>query len=417
MLTGLIDIIISIIQSVMFIIASNYCVNKQYKKSKLQSIILIAITSFFVIFSTYLLGNSSLGIIVIHMGQLLLTNLMFKDDKLGATIGFSIIYSIIGISANLSFVIFTIFNNISTSDNIYAIIIILYFPQFIISYFVLKNMKFIHKINLIIKSRVSSIITLIIGTVVFDFIMSFSRIISDKDNPVFKEIIFVLLGGFIIFIAWHFINIDKNSKQVYILNEELESKINELKKIKHDYGSQISYLYGAYLMNNYEKLGELLKGIIEGNDISTQVKVLSNEDSIIAQVVNSTDLKEVDVLIDEKAELKDTNISELELHKIISNIVRNSIEALKGRGLLMINSYYSYNHVIISLQNNGPEIDKNIIDRIFEEGFSTKKNKNGDNGFGLHIVKEIVDKNNGHISVTSNKEVCYKTTFTYLIVI
>ncbi|MBS6500522.1 MAG: GHKL domain-containing protein [Clostridium sp.] len=405
MLTGLIDIIISIIQSVMFIIASNYCVNKQYKKSKLQSIILIAITSFFVIFSTYLLGNSSLGIIVIHMGQLLLTNLMFKDDKLGATIGFSIIYSIIGISANLSFVIFTIFNNISTSDNIYAIIIILYFPQFIISYFVLKNMKFIHKINLIIKSRVSSIITLIIGTVVFDFIMSFSRIISDKDNPVFKEIIFVLLGGFIIFIAWHFINIDKNSKQVYILNEELESKINELKKIKHDYGSQISYLYGAYLMNNYEKLGELLKGIIEGNDISTQVKVLSNEDSIIAQVVNSTDLKEVDVLIDERAELKDTNISELELHKIISNIVRNSIEALKGRGLLMINSYYSYNHVIISLQNNGPEIDKNIIDRIFEEGFSTKKNKNGDNGFGLHIVKEIVDKNNGHISVTSNKEV------------
>lgn len=405
MLTGLIDIIISIIQSVMFIIASNYCVNKQYKKSKLQLIILIAITSFFVIFSTYLLGNSSLGIIVIHMGQLLLTNLMFKDDKLGATIGFSIIYSIIGISANLSFVIFTIFNNISTSDNIYAIIIILYFPQFIISYFVLKNMKFIHKINLIIKSRVSSIITLIIGTVVFDFIMSFSRIISDKDNPVFKEIIFVLLGGFIIFIAWHFINIDKNSKQVYILNEELESKINELKKIKHDYGSQISYLYGAYLMNNYEKLGELLKGIIEGNDISTQVKVLSNEDSIIAQVVNSTDLKEVDVLIDEKAELKDTNISELELHKIISNIVRNSIEALKGRGLLMINSYYSYNHVIISLQNNGPEIDKNIIDRIFEEGFSTKKNKNGDNGFGLHIVKEIVDKNNGHISVTSNKEV------------
>ncbi len=405
MLTGLIDIIISIIQSVMFIIASNYCVNKQYKKSKLQLIILIAITSFFVIFSTYLLGNSSLGIIVIHIGQLLLTNLMFKDDKLGATIGFSIIYSIIGISANLSFVIFTIFNNISTSDNIYAIIIILYFPQFIISYFVLKNMKFIHKINLIIKSRVSSIITLIIGTVVFDFIMSFSRIISDKDNPVFKEIIFVLLGGFIIFIAWHFINIDKNSKQVYILNEELESKINELKKIKHDYGSQISYLYGAYLMNNYEKLGELLKGIIEGNDISTQVKVLSNEDSIIAQVVNSTDLKEVDVLIDEKAELKDTNISELELHKIISNIVRNSIEALKGRGLLMINSYYSYNHVIISLQNNGPEIDKNIIDRIFEEGFSTKKNKNGDNGFGLHIVKEIVDKNNGHISVTSNKEV------------
>lgn len=404
MYTGLIDIISSIIQSIMFIIASNYCVNKKYKKNKLQSIILIIITTFFIIFSTYLLGNSSLGIIIIHMGQLLLINIMFKEDKLGATIGFSIIYSIIGICANLSFLLLTIFNNVANSDNVYATIVILYFPQFIISYFVLKNMNFIHKMNLIIKSRISSIITLIIVTVVFDFIMSFSRIISDKDNPVFKEIIFVLLGGFIIFIAWHFINIDKSFKQVTILNKELESKINELKKIKHDYGSQISYLYGAYLMNDYEKLGELLKGVIEGNDISTKVKVLSSEDSIIAQVVNSTDLKEVDVLIDEKADLKDTNISELELHRIISNIVRNSVEALKGKGLLMINTYYSYNHVVISLQNNGPEIDKKIIDRIFEEGFSTKENKNGDNGFGLHIVKELVDKNNGDITVTSNKK-------------
>lgn len=404
MYTGLIDIISSIIQSIMFIIASNYCVNKKYKKNKLQSIILIIITTFFIIFSTYLLGNSSLGIIIIHMGQLLLINIMFKEDKLGATIGFSIIYSIIGICANLSFLLLTIFNNVANSDNVYATIVILYFPQFIISYFVLKNMNFIHKMNLIIKSRISSIITLIIVTVVFDFIMSFSRIISDKDNPVFKEIIFVLLGGFIIFIAWHFINIDKSFKQVTILNKELESKINELKKIKHDYGSQISYLYGAYLMNDYEKLGELLKGVIEGNDISTKVKVLSSEDSIIAQVVNSTDLKEVDVLIDEKADLKDTNISELEIHRVISNIVRNSVEALKGKGLLMINTYYSYNHVVISLQNNGPEIDKKIIDRIFEEGFSTKENKNGDNGFGLHIVKELVDKNNGDITVTSNKK-------------
>lgn len=404
MYTGLIDIINSIIQSIMFIIASNYCVNKQYKKSKLQLIILITITSLFIIFSTALLGNSSLGIIIIHIGQLLLINMMYKDDKLGSTIGFSIIYSIIGISANLSFILLTILNNITNADNIYATIVVLYLPQFIISYFILKNMKLIYKINLIIKSRISSTITLIIWTVVFDFIMSFSRIISDKDNPVFKEIIFVLLGIFIIFITWHFVNIDKNSREVYILNNQLEKKINELKKIKHDYGSQISYLYGAYLMNNYEKLGELLKGIIAGNDISTQVKVLSSEDSIISYVVNSTDLKDVDVIIDEKAELENTNINELELQKIISNIVRNSIAALKGRGLLMINSYYSYNHVVISIQNNGPEIDKNIIDRIFEEGFSTKENKNGDNGFGLYIVKEIIDKYNGNISVTSNKE-------------
>ncbi|WP_322546048.1 ATP-binding protein, partial [Clostridium perfringens] len=69
-------------------------------------------------------------------------------------------------------------------------------------------------------------------------------------------------------------------------------------------------------------------------------------------------------------------MSEIEVQRVISNIVRNSVEALKGSGLLMIKSYYNYNHVVISVQNNGPQIDKKIIDRIFVQGFSTKKNKN-----------------------------------------
>ncbi|MDZ7542941.1 GHKL domain-containing protein [Clostridium perfringens] len=157
-------------------------------------------------------------------------------------------------------------------------------------------------------------------------------------------------------------------------------------------------------MGNYEKLGELLKGIIAGNNISTNVKVLSSEYSIISQIVNSIDLKDVDVLIDEKAELEHTNVSEIELQRVISNIVKNSVEALDGKGLLMIKSYYSYNNIVISVQNNGPEIDKNIINRIFQQGFSTKENKNGDNGFGLYIVKEIVDKYNGDIDILSSKE-------------
>ena len=37
---------------------------------------------------------------------------------------------------------------------------------------------------------------------------------------------------------------------------------NELKKVKHDYGAQISYLYGLHLMGQHERLGSALKDII-----------------------------------------------------------------------------------------------------------------------------------------------------------
>lgn len=410
MYTGLIDTINSIIQSIMFVVAANYCVSEKHKKSKNHLILLIISLWIMMTLTTYLLGNSSLSIIIIHITELIFFVIFaYKNDKLGATIGFTIVYLIIGITVIVSFFTFILIVNNTNINITYANILIMYLPQFLVSYLVLKNIKFIYKINLIIKSRTLSIFTLIITTLAVDFTISFLFIYNDKDNPIFKEMIFVFLATFIVFITLYFANIDKKASEINSLNVELKSKINELRKIKHDYGSQISYLYGTYLMKDYEKLGKLLKDVIEGYDISSQVKVISSNLSLITQIINTTDLKEVDVLIDEKANLNDANINELDLQRIISNIIRNSIEALNGKGLLIITSCYSYKYIIINIQNNGPEINKDIIEKIFEEGFSTKENKNGDNGFGLYIVKEIIDNYNGNISVTSNKEI---TTFT-----
>lgn len=410
MYTGLIDTINSIIQSIMFVVAVNYCVSEKHKKSKNHLILLIISLWIIITLTTYLLSNSSLSIIIIHITELIFFVIFaYKNDKLGATIGFTIVYLIIGITVIVSFFTFILIINNTNINITYANILIMYLPQFLVSYLVLKNIKFIYKINLIIKSRTFSIFTLIITTLAVDFTISFLFIYNDKDNPIFKEIIFIFLATFIVFITLYFASIDKKASEINSLNVELKSKINELRKIKHDYGSQISYLYGTYLMKDYEKLGKLLKNVIEGYDISSQVKVISSNLSLITQIINTTDLKEVDVLIDENANLNDANINELDLQRIISNIVRNSIEALNGKGLLMIKSYYSYRYIIINIENNGPEIDKDIIEKIFEEGFSTKENKDGDNGFGLHIVKEILDSYNGSISVTSNKEI---TTFT-----
>jgi two-component system, LytTR family, sensor histidine kinase AgrC len=402
---GFFDIISTLIQTIMIFSIVNYCLDKDQKKDKAQLFILIVLTASIVTVVTDLMGNYSLSAIIIHIILISLIIILYKGDKLGGIIAFSITYSIIGITGIMSFNIYLLFvNNLSDKYSDLMTIIFMLFPQYIISYLVLINMKLIYKVYISIKSTVSSIFTLLIITLSLDFIMSFSRIYNDQDNPVFKELVFILLGAFIIVVTLYFANVDKKSNEILSLNRELEKKINELKKIKHDYGSQISYLYGAYLMGNNEKLGELLKGIIEGHDISSQVKILSSEDSLIAQIVNTTDLKDVDILIDEKAKLEDAKINEIDLQRVISNIVRNSVEALNGSGLLMIKSYYSFNRVIISIQNNGPEIEKNMLDRIFEEGFSTKENKNGDNGFGLYIVKEIIEKYNGIITVNSSEE-------------
>lgn len=409
MYVGYIDIINSFIQSIMFVCAVNYCISKEHKKNKLQIYMFVALYFLLITVNTFFLGNSSLSIILIHIQEILFFIVIYyKSDKLSAIIGFSIIYLLIGINSIVCFVVLVLITKFVNIDFVNANIIIMYLPQFALSYFVLRNMNLIYKLYLIIKSRISSILILINFTLILDFSLSFSVIINGKDNPIFKEIIFILLAGFLILITIYFNNINKKANEIYLLNGELEKKINELKKIKHDYGSQISYLYGAYLMNDYEKLGKLLKDIINGHDISLEIKVLTSEDSIISRVINTTNLKEVNLLIDEKANLNEANIKEMDLQKIISNIVRNSVDVLNGKGLLMVKTYYSYNSIILLIQNNGPKISSNIIDKIFEQGFSTKKNNVGDNGFGLYIVKELVNKYNGSIIVESDHD---KTSF------
>ncbi|MBE6047330.1 MAG: ATP-binding protein, partial [Clostridium sp.] len=47
---------------------------------------------------------------------------------------------------------------------------------------------------------------------------------------------------------------------------------------------------------------------------------------------------------------------------------------------------------------------KDVLLDIFKTGFTTKDNTEKGHGFGLSIVKELVEKYDGHINVASSEE-------------
>ena len=406
MIINIADFINTILQCIMIICTINYCTDEKYKKNKIQELIYIVTLVVIVQIVTKITGNSSLGVIVIHGILLVYGAIVFKKDPLGATIGFSIIYLFININLIICSNIFYeyIVPHIPDGYTEIGILIFLYLPQYIMTYFVLLKRKIIYKLYRTIKSKNFSAIPLILVTVIIDFINSFNLIIHDIDNPLFKELIFLLLGIFMAILTIYFANIEKNAREITKLNNALEEKVNELKKVKHDYGAQISYLYGMNLMKKYDRLGELLKDIIDGhNNITSDVRV-TDDDSVISMIVNSIDNKGINIIVDEQADLYEAGISEMELQRVISNILRNSITAIKSNGVITIKTYYGLNNIIIKIQNNGPKIEENIIDKIFEVGFSTKDDKGSNHGFGLAIVKEIIESYCGNISVSSSEK-------------
>ena len=332
---------------------------------------------------------------------------LWKKSLLRAYIVFCIIYLSIGLNAIVMSSIFNymVIDNVSLKYIEIAMIITIYLPQFIMSYFILTHRDALHKIYSSIKSQNYSVIFLTMISIIFDFVASINIILTSENNDLFENIIFTLLSIFLISTVIYFASVEKKSREVLELNEVLEEKVKELKKVKHDYGAQISYLYGLCLMERYERLSDSLKDIINGHDnILDAVYIGKDSDSIISIAAKGIVRQGINLIVDEKADLSDIDISEMELQRIISNIVSNSVTAMDGKGTLSIRTYYKIKNVVIKIENDGPKIDDEMIDKIFDVGFSTKENSDKNHGFGLAIVKEIVDKNNGNIEVFSNAE-------------
>ncbi|MAC93039.1 MAG: two-component sensor histidine kinase [Flavobacteriaceae bacterium] len=81
----------------------------------------------------------------------------------------------------------------------------------------------------------------------------------------------------------------------------------------------------------------------------------------------------------------------------LENLIKNGIDAMKGKGILNIslNEFTSYIEILI--QDNGPGMNKEIVSKIFKPGFTTKKRGWG---LGLSLSKRIVENfHSGKISV------------------
>lgn len=404
---SLADIINTIIQSIMLILIPNYCTKYRNENSKLKLMFFIVVLFFLTTGTTYLVGNSSLGTIFSHIVLIFMGITIFRKESLGATIAISLVYLAIIINLFIMSNLYLGFFQYKIPEQYFELgyVALLYVPQVLMGFFILLRRDLIYKIYLLIRSRNLSIMSLIITTVVADFIISLNFIMHDLDNPLFKNILFLLMGLFIIGITVYYSNIENKSKEILLLNKELEEKLNELKKVKHDYGSQISYLYGMCLMGKYDRLGDSLKSIINGHDnIASEIEIV-NSDSLISMVVNGVKHKGINILVDEQASLEDIVISEIEMQRVLSNILKNSVTAMNENGLIIIRTYYSINNLVIKIQNNGPKIEDEVIDKIFDVGFTTKENSSKDHGFGLAIVKEILEKYNGKIKVSSNESI------------
>jgi len=82
------------------------------------------------------------------------------------------------------------------------------------------------------------------------------------------------------------------------------------------------------------------------------------------------------------------------------NVIKNSFEAMKRRGVLRVHTDRDDTHVLVSFTDTGIGMSAENLSRVFEPYFTTKSSGTG---LGLLIVRRIVREHGGELSIESSE--------------
>jgi two-component system, NtrC family, sensor kinase len=92
-----------------------------------------------------------------------------------------------------------------------------------------------------------------------------------------------------------------------------------------------------------------------------------------------------------------------QLHQVFMNLLLNAVQAVEGGGLVRVRTRQEGDHVVVEVEDTGPGIRADLLERIFEPGFTTKGNRVG-MGLGLLIARQVVDRHGGSLEAGNRNE-------------
>ena len=87
-----------------------------------------------------------------------------------------------------------------------------------------------------------------------------------------------------------------------------------------------------------------------------------------------------------------------ELKQVLLNLLINAIQAIEDGGRIGVRTRYASDAVVVTIEDDGPGIEPDVLERIYDPFFTTKPEGEG-TGLGLAISSEIVGRHGGRIEV------------------
>lgn len=188
-----------------------------------------------------------------------------------------------------------------------------------------------------------------------------------------------------------------------------------LRAQNHEFMNKLHTISGLIQLEEYD---EALQFISELAKVRSKVSKTLTENikdpsisALLLAKYNKAEECRIKLKIDEKSYLKKlpNHITSEEIVSIVGNLIENSLDEVKndGTGIVYIKIVEDEEVLRIEVKDNGCGIPIENMEKIYEQGFSTKEEHRG---HGMYIVKKIITDLDGKINLSVDNGVFWNIT-------
>jgi|GEM_PF-1600512 len=163
--------------------------------------------------------------------------------------------------------------------------------------------------------------------------------------------------------------------------------------------------YYTLMMSELERANEILNGYLSvARQREPEFKVQSINEILLSlrPLLQADAFKIGKELRLDLGEVPESTLDGGEIRQLILNLCRNGLEAMGAKGeVLRISTFVQEEGVVLSVQDEGPGIDKDMMEKLGTPFLSTK---DAGTGLGLAVCYGIVARHKANIKVLTNKE-------------
>ncbi len=198
--------------------------------------------------------------------------------------------------------------------------------------------------------------------------------------------------------------------QMEMMQESLDnlSDLNyQIRAQRHDFLNHIQVVYSLIELEEYKEAHSYLERVY--GDIQRISKVLKTAHPAVNAILQAkSDMcvkRGIQLELAIHSPFSELRIPSWEFCRVLGNLIDNAIYALEkevpaGQRNILVTLREDLKHYYFEVENNGPAIPKQLWNKIFEPGFTTK-GEDGQ-GMGLAICREILQENNGTLELSSS---------------